>query len=77
MMIAATACDLNEVEFVSRNVEWMEKSPKDQAVGRDARWNETVVIACDKREAFALGAWRRSSPPFLCAAGWVASLRSQ
>jgi hypothetical protein len=32
-MITATACDLNEVEFVSRDVGGLEKMTQDQMVG--------------------------------------------
>src|SRR5436190_20198343 len=35
-IITAGIGDLNEVEFVSRDVEWVAKSARDQAVGLDA-----------------------------------------
>jgi len=34
-MITATAGDLNEVQFVSRDVEGLRKMTRDQAVGAD------------------------------------------
>jgi hypothetical protein len=37
VMITGTTDDLNEVEFVSRDVEWREKRPPDQAVGSAAQ----------------------------------------
>jgi len=37
VMITGMTDDLNEVEFVSRDVEWLRKMTPDQAVGSAAR----------------------------------------